>query len=187
MLPGQGEQQETIPMFAITERLLLRPGWIEDAPALARAIGDIDVVQNLARVPWPYTEQDAAAFLSQPHDPLRPNFLICRRADNRLIGGVGLSGDIDAQLGYWIARDDWSRGYATEAGRAVLALADASLRLPRIKACHALDNASSAKVLRKLGFRLTGKKAWMNSLARGLRETRLYVREREQIAQALAA
>ena len=35
-------------MFARTERLLLRPGWQEDAPALARAIGEEAVVRNLA-------------------------------------------------------------------------------------------------------------------------------------------
>ena len=40
-------------MFARTERLLLRPGWQEDAPALARAIGEEAVVRNLATAPWP--------------------------------------------------------------------------------------------------------------------------------------
>ena len=37
-------------MFARTERLLLRPGWGEDAPALARAIADETIVRNLASV-----------------------------------------------------------------------------------------------------------------------------------------
>ena len=35
-------------MFARTERLLLRPGWAEDAPALAQAIADEAIVRNLA-------------------------------------------------------------------------------------------------------------------------------------------
>ena len=38
---------EEYKMFARTNRLLLRPGWMEDAPALARAIGDEAVVRNL--------------------------------------------------------------------------------------------------------------------------------------------
>jgi len=174
-------------MFAVTERLLLRPGWIEDAPALAAAIGDQEIAQRLARVPWPYSEGDAESFLNMPSDPLRPHFLICLRSNNRLIGGIGLSGDGEAELGYWIARDHWGRGYATEAGRAVLALADSSLRLPRIRARRAIDNAASAKVLRKLGFHPTGKKTWSASLAGGTMETRLYAREREEAPQALAA
>ena len=53
-------------MFARTERLLLRPGWLEDAPALAQAIGEEAVVRNLARAPWPYGEEQAQAYLSQP-------------------------------------------------------------------------------------------------------------------------
>ena len=40
-------------MFARTARLLLRPGFPEDAPALAAAIADEAVVRNLAVVPWP--------------------------------------------------------------------------------------------------------------------------------------
>ena len=42
-------------MFARTPRLLLRPGWREDAPALFRAIADERIVRNLATAPWPYT------------------------------------------------------------------------------------------------------------------------------------
>ena len=53
-------------MFARTERLLLRPGWAEDAPALAAAIADEMIVRNLATAPWPYRLRDAEAFLAQP-------------------------------------------------------------------------------------------------------------------------
>ena len=53
-------------MFARTERLLLRPGWLEDAPALARAIGEEAVVRNLARAPWPYGMDEAQDFLGRP-------------------------------------------------------------------------------------------------------------------------
>jgi len=174
-------------MFAVTERLLLRPGWIEDASALARAIGEREIVRNLARVPWPYSVEQAEAFLSLPQDPLRPSFVICLRTNGKIIGGIGLSGDVEPELGYWIARSQWGCGYATEAGRAVLALADASLRLPRIKSRHAIDNPASGSVLRKLGFRCTGRKAWTASLARGTMETLLFLRDREGYAQPLAA
>ena len=48
-------------MFARTERLTLRPPWPEDAPALLAAIGHAEVARMLARVPWPYGAEDAAA------------------------------------------------------------------------------------------------------------------------------
>src|SRR6185437_13547807 len=51
------------PMFARTPRLLLRPGFPEDAPALAGIMSD-KIARNLAVVPWPYSLRDAEAFLA---------------------------------------------------------------------------------------------------------------------------
>src|SRR5207237_10464377 len=68
-------------MFARTPRLLLRPGFSEDAPALAAAIADQAVVRNLATAPWPYRMRDAEAFLASPRDPVLPSFLIFERTD----------------------------------------------------------------------------------------------------------
>ena len=107
-------------MFARTERLLLRPGWAEDAPALAQAIADEAIVRNLATAPWPFALRDAEAFLAAPRDPVYPSFLIFERtaAAPALVGACGLgrrpSGAVE--LGYWIARDSWNpsrRGIST--------------------------------------------------------------------------
>lgn len=174
-------------MFAVTERLLLRPGWIEDAPALARAIGDARIVRNLSRVPWPYGLADAEQFLALPPNPLRPSFLICLRDRAEPIGGIGISEDAP-QLGYWLSPDHWGRGYATEAGRAVVALADASLRLPQLSAAHAIDNPASGRILRKLGFLPTGGTVPMHSAGRDTpMEVRLFARERPGLNRRLAA
>lgn len=145
-------------MFARTQRLLLRPGWKEDAPALAATIDDLTVVGKLARAPWPYRIEDAESHLAADHGRL-PNFLIFARTHGapRLVGGIGLEQrDIGVALGYWIARSYWGLGFATEAGRAVVELADKGLRLPRLVASHFVDNPAAARVLRKLGFTPTG-------------------------------
>ena len=157
-------------MFARTDRLLLRPGWAEDAPALARAIADERIVRNLAVVPWPYSLRDAEAFLAAPRDPLLPSLLIFERTAGAplLVGSCGLgrraSGAVE--LGYWIARPHWGQGFATEAGRALLAIAKA-LGLERLEASHFLDNPASGRVLEKLGFQSTGLIAPRRSCARG--------------------
>ena len=147
-------------MFVRTERLLLRPGWIEDAPALHRAIADARIVRNLAQAPWPYSPADAESFLARERDPAEPTMLIFLRtaAAPELIGGIGFGRRPEGgtELGYWLAPRHWGRGYATEAGRAVLAAARDSLRLRRIEAGHFLDNPASGRVLDKLGFRPTG-------------------------------
>jgi len=56
-------------MFARTPRLLLRPGFPEDAPALVGAIADEAIVRNLATAPWPYSMRDAEAYLGQSARP----------------------------------------------------------------------------------------------------------------------
>ena len=104
-------------MFARTPRLLLRPGFPEDAPALAAAIADEQIVRHLATAPWPYRRRDATAFLAAPRDPVLPSLLIFERTQSAptLAGACGLgrrpSGAIE--LGYWIARSHWGRGFAT--------------------------------------------------------------------------
>jgi RimJ/RimL family protein N-acetyltransferase len=147
-------------MFARTERLLLRPGWREDAPALFQAICDERLVRNLAQAPWPYTLGHAEAFLERERGPLDTSCLIFLRTRGapRLIGGIGLhrmpTGEYE--LGYWIARPYWGLGFATEAGQAIVANARDSLRLKRLVSGHFIDNPASGRVLRKLGFRPAG-------------------------------
>ncbi len=157
-------------MFARTDRLLLRPGWMEDAPALAAAIGDEAVVRNLARAPWPYGVTDAEAFLATFTDQKLPHFLAFTRTLGapRLVGGCGLHvGDDGApELGYWIARPYWGLGFATEAGRAVMNVARAT-GAGAVRAGHFIDNPASGNVLRKLGFRFTGRVERRPSVGRG--------------------
>ena len=157
-------------MFARTERLLLRPGFPEDAPALAAAIADEQIVRHLATAPWPYRMRDATAFLASPRDPVLPSLLIFERtaAAPQLVGSCGLgrrpSGAIE--LGYWIARSHWGRGFATEAGTALIDMARA-LGLAALEGSHFLDNPASGRVLEKLGFEPRGIVAPRFSCARG--------------------
>jgi RimJ/RimL family protein N-acetyltransferase len=147
-------------MFARTERLLLRPGWEEDAPALARAIAEEAIVRNLASAPWPYDIEAARAYLATERPAEQASFLVFRRTRGapQLIGSAGLGrrpgGEIE--LGYWISRPHWGLGYATEAAGAVIGIARDSLRLTRLNAGHFVDNPASGRVLEKLGFKPTG-------------------------------
>ena len=157
-------------MFARTPRLLLRPGFPEDAPALVAAMSDRAIARNLAVVPWPYTLRDAEAFLASPRDPVLPSFLIFERTDAapRLIGSCGLgrrpSGAVE--MGYWIGRAFWDRGFASEACAALIEIAR-TLGLSRLEASHFIDNPASARVLDKLGFESVGIIAPRMSCARG--------------------
>jgi RimJ/RimL family protein N-acetyltransferase len=181
-------------MFARTPRLLLRPGFPEDAPALAAAIADEAIVRNLATAPWPFRMRDAEAFLAKPRDPVLPSLLIFERTDGapELVGSCGLgrrpSGAVE--LGYWIGRSFWGRGFATEAGTALVDIAR-TLGLASLEGSYFIDNPASARVLEKLGFAPLGLVAPRISCARGAeapaRLMRLTLTAAEEPKEALAA
>lgn len=158
-------------MFLRTERLFLRPAWLEDAPELARAIGQEPVVRMLARVPWPYREEHARGWIDAPKDPRLPSLLITLPDDGgRIVGGCGLHEAPAAErglieVGYWIAPEHWGNGYATEALGGLLSLARLAGHC-RIVGRHAADNPASGRVLRKVGFRPTGRSRAFHSLGR---------------------
>ena len=156
-------------MFHVTERLLLRPAWPEDADALFGGIADKGVVRNLARAPWPYLPEHARQFVMREANPRVPNFLMTLPGQNgsQIIGSVGLGEtETGVELGYWIARPYWGQGFATEAARGVIEIAKL-LGYERLEAGHFADNPASGRVLRKLGFRPTGKVAPRFSCGRG--------------------
>ncbi|GAA4053283.1 GNAT family N-acetyltransferase [Parerythrobacter jejuensis] len=154
-------------MFHRTQRLLLRPTWPEDWQMLFAGIADQDVVHNLATAPWPYEEDDARAFAQREQDAYVPGFAVTLPGEG-LIGGAGLGYDEhdQVQLGYWIARDHWGKGYASEAARGVLAIAG-MIGHKRVVASHFVDNPASGRVLCKVGFSPTGEVRPGHSLARG--------------------
>ena len=156
-------------MFIRSERLFLRPGWPEDWEEVYAGIADEAVVRNLARAPWPYRPENAQSFLAAPRGNDRyPNFLVTLAGDGRVIGGMGLHLQDDGQteLGYWLARAHWGRGFATEAARAVLSLAR-TLGHRRVEAGRFVDNPASGRVLVKVGFRPTGRTRPRFCVARG--------------------
>lgn len=154
-------------MFHRSQNLLLRPAWPEDWQSVHAGIADHGVVRNLARAPWPYRQSDARSYVESTREPMFPRFLITRVGDAALVGCIGIDRNgPDIELGYWIARQHWGRGYATEAGRAVLEIS-AMLGHQRLVASHFLDNPASGRVLQKLGFEATGRVVSRYSCGRG--------------------
>jgi len=161
-------------MFFRSERLFLRPGWPEDWSDLFRQIADEDIVRNLARAPWPAGAQNARDFAAMAQDRRFPHFFItlpriaCGSGGNELIGCIGLFGREGGApaLGTWIARHRRGQGYATEAGRAVLAIAR-TLGHRRVEAHRFADNPAAGRLLARLGFRPTGMSRPGFSLDRG--------------------
>jgi [ribosomal protein S5]-alanine N-acetyltransferase len=143
-----------------TARLKLRPYSEADIVELLPLIGTREVAATTLRIPHPYTEQDARAFLAMmDEDRARLWLAITLLADGRQIGGIGLTIDEShqhAELGYWLGVPHWGKGYATEAVREMLRYGFENLRLHRIFASHFQHNPSSGRILVKLGMRHEG-------------------------------
>lgn len=134
-----------MPRSIITDRLVLRQHAPSDAPRLAQLIADPDVQRWLPLVPHPYGLDDARQFIARARD--KP-WTLAISSKGALIGGIALA----EQLGYWLGKPYWGRGYATEAAKAVLAAWFAS-HSGDVLSGHLMGNAASRKVLLKLGFR----------------------------------
>jgi RimJ/RimL family protein N-acetyltransferase len=60
-------------------------------------------------------------------------------------------------MGYWIGREFWGRGYASEAAAALVAHAFGPLGLQRVQAHRFARNPASGRVLEKAGLHLEGR------------------------------
>jgi len=141
-----------------TERLHLRPPGEQDADAIIGIVSDWEVARRLGRIPLPYTGADLCYFLDQVV-PNEPTWAIVWRENCRLIGIIGLvparTGD-SAELGYYVARDCWGRGIATEAAREIIKLGFDCYGYSKLTAGYHEDNPASGRVLAKLGFVVAG-------------------------------
>jgi ribosomal-protein-alanine N-acetyltransferase len=136
-----------------TERLLLRPVALADAPAMVRLLGGDEAgVRMTERLPWPMAETAAREWLALRLRPGEHAFAVHPKDYAAIVGMVGFrrEGDL-AGFGYWIGAAFRGRGYATEALCAALGHAR-SLGARRAVAEIFLDNAASQRVLEKAGF-----------------------------------
>lgn len=141
-----------------TARLRLRPYTEADIAELVPLIGVLEVAAT-TRLPYPYTEQDARAFLVRTGEPGNAWLATTLRSDGRQIGGIGLTVSAQnqhAELGYWLGVSYWGQGYATEAAKEMLRYGFQQLGLHRIFAAHFEGNLASRRILQKLGMQHEG-------------------------------
>ena len=144
----------------LTERLLLRSFTLEDAADVQRLAGEYDVASTLPNMPHPYEDGMAEEWIHACYERLEKdealNFAITRNTDKNFIGGIALRLDRDneeGEIGYWIGKPYWNRGYGTEAAKAVVAYSFKVLKLNRIHAKYFKRNVASKRVLEKIGMR----------------------------------
>ena len=147
-----------------TERLLLRSFRAEDAPAVQRLAGAFEIADTTLLIPHPYPDGLAEKWISGHATALANGeslvFAVTEAATGQLCGSIGLmisKEHAKAEMGYWIGVPFWGKGYATEAGRALLEYGFGQWNLNRIFALHFCRNPASGRVLAKLGLRHEGR------------------------------
>lgn len=147
-----------------TERLILRPLEPADAGTIRALAGEREVASTTLHIPHPYPEGAAEQFILHTREAaeagLGYTYGLVRKPDGGLIGCMGLAGISSvhrrAELGYWIGRPYWNRGYATEAARRLVQFGFEELGLNRIWACHMTGNPASGRVMQKAGMTFEG-------------------------------
>lgn len=137
-----------------TQRLILREPTLDDAPRYALGVGEYEVAKFLTPVPYPYTLSMAIDWLRQAR-PATPekSMLIVELPGKGVIGCVSLL----SELGFWIARPHWNRGYVTEAASALLDWHFAGTTAEAVVSSAHHNNIASLAVQKKLGFVPTGR------------------------------
>lgn len=146
-----------------TPRLILRPYRLDEAAIVSQLANDKDIATNTENLPYPYEEYMAYNWISHHEDMfLRGDLLnlaVCLRKTNEVIGAIGFDLDLkndNAELGYWLGRPFWGKGYATEAARRMLHYGFTELNFHRIHSCHLSLNPASGHVLQKIGMQHEG-------------------------------
>jgi RimJ/RimL family protein N-acetyltransferase len=164
-----------------TRRLVLRGARLEDAKRVAALVNDRRIAENTARIPHPYTIDDATEWIRAVLSQSATSYVITIAGE--VIGACGLDGPSHyappshvppspargagsgkgaaesrqgAELGYWIGVPFWGCGYASEAARCLIDHAFGDLGYEALTASARVSNPASRRVLEKCGFRWTG-------------------------------
>jgi RimJ/RimL family protein N-acetyltransferase len=147
--------------FLIGEKIYLRPLEREDAPLFVIWLNDVDVTRTLM-FKGPLNRQMEEAFLDNLYqDEHRLILGIIDNLTNTLIGATGLE-QIDfrhrhAKFGIFIgAKNEWGKGYGTEATRLITQHAFMALNLNRVWLHVVADNRRGIRAYERVGFKREG-------------------------------
>lgn len=149
-----------IPTFE-TNRLILKPVSLEDAPNWQKHFNDYEVIRHLSsRVPWPYPENGSETFI---RDFIIPNQnkdrwcwgLFLKTNPDELIGSIELwRKPTPENRGFWLGKKFWGQGLMTEAVEPITRYAFTSLGFTELFLTNALGNDRSRRIKEKAGAEL---------------------------------
>jgi RimJ/RimL family protein N-acetyltransferase len=149
--------RETSSCVLETERLTLRRPTLADVKAIACLANDRRIAENTRRLPHPYSQEHAVAFVrAMAADRRDIAFLI--EYNFKPLGMVGINWrEADAaELGYWLGFEYWGQGFGTEAARAAIDFFFEEFELDSLYSGARVANPASRNILEKCGFQWSG-------------------------------
>ena len=140
-----------------TERLMLRRPTLADVRAIARLANDRRIAENTRRLPHPYSQDHAVAFVRAMADD-KPETAFLIENNHTPVGMVGVSWrEPEApELGYWLGVEYWGQGFATEAARAMIDFTFEEFDVEHLMSGARVANPTSRNILEKCGFQWSG-------------------------------
>jgi len=141
-----------------TKRLILRPFTAQDWKSIMDYAGSLDVARATARLPHPYTYDDAINWIELTMLMAKTEHIYAiANMDDHCIGCVSLISNAgNWELGYWLGKPHWHQGYMQEATSALLAEAKSTMAAATLIATVFKDNPRSLALLLSLGFSIIG-------------------------------
>jgi len=140
-----------------TDRLILRPLDKKDVAAIFAMRSDAEVMRFIRE---PQNRDESANWVKLVSSRWKSDHIgfcaVVEKQTGRLIGWCGLwrlEETDELEIGYAIARDAWGKGFATEAARGFLRYAFEQLKSDKIVAVAEPENASSRRVMEKIGMK----------------------------------
>lgn len=142
----------------------IRPWTMEDAPALAAALNNKKIQDNLRDgLPLPYTLADAESYITAvlEADPGENFAWAVQDEEGLAVGSIGVTRKenvhhLTAELGYYLAEPYWGKGFVTRAVQEACDWMFENTDILRIFAEPYAQNEASCRVLEKAGFELEG-------------------------------
>jgi len=172
-------------MILETERLLLRPWRDEDAEDLYEYARDPQVGPSAGWMPHVDVE-DSRNIIRTVLSAEGTCAVTIKALGDKGVGSAGVfpsdaeEAKGEPEIGYWIGRPFWGRGYIPEAVRGLLAYVFTETDAPRCWCAHFEGNDKSRRVIEKCGFtyRFTAESGpWPSG---GMRATRFYCITKEE-------
>ena len=146
-----------------TERLILNRPTENDLGDLILHLNSDNVFsENTLNIPFPYQNENAEFWIHELvnkgfEEKKNFTFAIREKENPKLIGAIGIHLDkvhLKAEIGYWIGKDFWNKGFVTEAVREIIRFGFQDLGLNKIYATHFPHNPASGKIMQNCGMKL---------------------------------